>query len=95
VLRAVALAGGLTPMALAKRAKILHQDASSSTHTEMASNVRNSLLGKLPMLHCTPMTFIRAEQQHEISWSHGCVNCTQDGRHSHVEVLSERLTSWN
>jgi polysaccharide export outer membrane protein len=60
VLQAVALAGGLTQLASAKRAKILHQDGTQNTRTEVATNVSKILNGQAPdiQLHADDILFV-------------------------------------
>ncbi|MBV9267646.1 MAG: polysaccharide biosynthesis/export family protein [Acidobacteriaceae bacterium] len=60
LLQAVALAGGLTQRAAATRAKILHQDTSSTARTEVPANVRKILDGRAPdvTLHPDDILFI-------------------------------------
>ncbi len=63
VLQAVALAGGLTPVAYAKSAKILHQngdDLSAASRTELPTNVSKILSGQAPdvALHRNDILFI-------------------------------------
>jgi polysaccharide biosynthesis/export protein len=60
VLQAVSLAGGLTQMASAKRAKILHQDTNQSTRTELQANVSKILSGQSPDIdmHADDILFV-------------------------------------
>lgn len=60
VLQAVALAGGLTPLAAAKGAKILHQNADLSSRTELPTNVSKILSGQAPdvALHRDDILFV-------------------------------------
>jgi polysaccharide biosynthesis/export protein len=48
LLQAVALAGGLTGKASAKKAKILHQNHDQANRTELATNVKKILEGRAP-----------------------------------------------
>lgn len=60
VLQAVALAGGLTPKASPKRARILHQDTTLSARTEVPTNVKKILSGEAPdvVLHRDDVLFV-------------------------------------
>lgn len=60
VLQAVALAGGLTPVASAKKAKIMHRNGDGSAPTELPTNVSKILSGEAPdvSLHRDDILFI-------------------------------------
>jgi polysaccharide export outer membrane protein len=60
LLQAVALAGGLTGKASAKKAKVLHQTHDQANRTELATNVKKILDGTAPdvQLHADDILFV-------------------------------------
>jgi polysaccharide biosynthesis/export protein len=71
LLQVVAVAGGLTPRASAKKAKIMHQEPGSSQPTEVAANVKKILDGQAPdiTLHADDILFVPNNKMKSVTTS--------------------------